>query len=129
MSDTGKQQKCGIPGCGGTAPAEFEREALCVTHFLLAAEAACTAIRREEIPGGADNPRRVQIQDYVAATAMKLARLGTGEMRLSDETKKRILTAFLSLMIVRENLDRNSGVFQPRRQAAKTQAPSELVAA
>jgi hypothetical protein len=129
MNDTSNQQKCGIPGCGVAIPAELERDALCVSHFLLAAEAACTAIRREEIPGGADNPRRVQIQDYVSSAAMKLARLGTGKMRLSDETKKRILTAFLSLMIVRENLDRTSGVFQPRRQASKTEAPAELVAA
>jgi hypothetical protein len=102
---------------------------MCVSHFLLAAENVCAAIRRETIPPGLDAPRRIEIQDYVAASAIKLARLGTGTLRLSDETKKRILTTFLTLMILRENLDRDSDRFQPRRQLSKTGTPSELVAA
>jgi hypothetical protein len=53
---------------------------------------------------------------------MKLALIGTGSSRISDEIKKRVLTTFLMLMILRENLDRPANPFLPRRQAAKTKA-------
>jgi hypothetical protein len=129
MSDINNQQKCRIPGCGSPVPAELETETLCVTHFLTAAESACSAIRREAIPGGPDAPRRLEIQDYVAASAMKLARLGTGAVRLSDDVKKRILTTFHTLMILRENLDRDADRVRPRRPVVKSDAPTELVAA
>jgi hypothetical protein len=129
MSDINNQQKCRIPGCGSPVPAELETETLCVTHFLTAAESSCSAIRREAIPGGPDAPRRLEIQDYVAASAMKLARLGTGAVRLSDDVKKRILTTFHTLMILRENLDRDADRVRPRRPVVKSDAPTELVAA
>jgi len=95
----------------------------------LAAESDCAAIRREKLPDEPNAARRIEIDDYVAASAMKLARLGTGSQRLSDETKKRILTTFHTLMILRENLDRDSDRFWPRRQNKKSDSPSELVAA
>lgn len=129
MSETDNYPKCCTPGCGTLVPAEIETESLCVSHFLQAAENACAAIRRETIPGGPDAPRRIEIEQYVSASAMKLARLGTGGMRLSDETKKRVLTTFLTLMILRENLDRDSNCFRPRRPGLKSETPSELVAA
>ena len=129
MSEIDNHQKCCSPGCGTAVPTELETDARCVSHFLQAAENACTAIRRETIPGGPDDSRRIEIAQYVSSSAMKLARLGTGTVRLSDETKKRILTTFLTLMILRENLDRDSNCFRPRRQAAKSDTPSELVAA
>lgn len=129
MNEISNHQKCGFPGCGSAVPSELESEVLCVSHFLMAAENVCTAIRRETIPGGPDAPRRTEIHDYVASSAMKLARLGTGSVRLSDETKKRILTTFLTLMILRENLDRDMQSFHPRRQVSKSEAPAALVAA
>jgi hypothetical protein len=46
---------------------------------------------------------------------MKLAVIGTGSVRLSDEIKKRVLTTFLTLMILRENLDRPPNLYVPRR--------------
>ena|SRR5579862_102591 len=128
MSDTISSRKCCMPGCGGAVPEELETDTLCVSHFLSTAENACAAIRREAIPGGPDAPRRVEIENFVAASAIKLARIGTGTARLTDETKKRVLTTFLTLMILRENLERTN-CFQPRRAAAKAETPSELVAA
>jgi hypothetical protein len=118
-----------MPGCGGAVPAELEGEVLCVSHFLSTAENACAALRREAVSSGPDTPRRIEIQDYVTSSAMKLARVGTGTARLSDETKKRVLTTFLTLMILRENLDRTSECFRPRRAPNKVANPSELVAA
>ena|SRR5579871_1156025 len=129
MSDMTSPQKCRVPGCGCEVPAELEADTVCVSHFLLASESVCTAIRRETIPGGTEAPRRLEIQNYVSSAAMKLARLGTGTVRLTDETKKRILTTFLTLMILRENVDRDAASFRPRRQAVKAGTPTELVAA
>jgi hypothetical protein len=60
---------------------------------------------------------------------MKLARLGTGTVRLSDDIKKRILTTFLTLMILRENMDRTSGFFQPRQKVKRAEAPTTQAAA
>jgi hypothetical protein len=54
----------------------------------------------------------------VAAAAMKLALLGTGGAKLSDDLKKRVLTTFLTLMILHENLvDRPANLYVPRRVA------------
>jgi hypothetical protein len=86
-------------------------------------------MRRETVLGGSEPLRRVEIQEYVATSALKLARVGTGTLRLSDETKKRILTTFLTLMILRENLDRDADRFRPRIQTTKSDTPSRLVAA
>ena len=120
MSDIINQRKCCIPGCGTPVPAELETEVLCVPHFLLASESTCSAIRRETTPGGPDARRRNEIENYVSASAVKQARLGTGSVRLSDETKKRVLTTFLTLMILRENLDRGSNRFVPRRRGIES---------
>jgi hypothetical protein len=86
-------------------------------------------MRRETARPGPDATRRTEIENYVAASAMKLARLGTGTVRISDETKKRLLTTFHTLMILRENLDRASNLFQPRLQASKSETPLVSAAA
>jgi hypothetical protein len=129
MSDFAEDRKCCSPGCRTSVPAELETEVLCVPHFLLTSESTCTAIRKETMPGRSNSPRRTEIEEYVATSAVKLARLGTGTLRLSDETKKRILTTFLTLMILRENLDRDSKAFTPRRRASQSETPLELAAA
>src|SRR5215467_15995052 len=108
MSDIHNHEKCRMAGCGTAVPPDLETEKLCVSHFLSGAESACAAIRRETLPDDPNASRRIEIQDYVAASAMKLARLGTGTLRLSDETKKRILTTFHTLMILRYNENRDT---------------------
>lgn len=114
--------QCCTPGCGTLVPAELETEGFCVPHFLISAEKACTEIRREAAKGESSNTRRAEFQTYVAASAMKLALIGTGSLRLSDEIKKRVLTTFLTLMILRENLDRPANPFLPRRQTPRPEA-------
>jgi hypothetical protein len=105
MSDSVQNQPC-ILGCKAPVPAELVTEGLCVVHFLLGAEKACAKMRHETASGGLCPERRAEIEKYVAMSAMKLACLATGSLRISDETKKRVLTTFLTLMILRENLDR-----------------------
>lgn len=114
--------QCCTPGCGTLVPVELETEGLCVPHFLSSAEKACAEIRREAAAVESRVARRAEFGAYVAASAMKLALIGTGSSRISDEIKKRVLTTFLMLMILRENLDRPANPFLPRRQAAKTKA-------
>jgi hypothetical protein len=70
--------------------------------------------------------RRAEFEGYVAASATKLALVCTGSVRLSDEIKKRVLTTFLTLMILRENLDRPVNPFLARRSRT---ARTELTAA
>jgi hypothetical protein len=114
--------QCCIPGCGTLVPAELELEGFCVPHFLLSAEKACSEMRREAATGESDAARRAELESYVAASAMKLALIGTGSVRLSDEIKKRLLTTFLTLMILKENLDRPANPFLPRRRTARAEA-------
>jgi hypothetical protein len=114
--------QCCTPGCGALVPAELETEGFCVSHFLSTAEKACAEIRREAVAGESSSTRRAEFESFVAASAMKLALIGTGRARLSDEIKKRVLTTFHTLMIVRENLDRPTNPFLPRRSAARKEA-------
>jgi hypothetical protein len=88
----------------------------------MSAEKACSDMRREAATGESDATRRAELEAYVAASAMKLALIGTGSVRLSDEMKKRILTTFLTLMILRENLDRPVNPFLPRRRTSRPEA-------
>ena len=113
--------QCCTPGCGTLVPIELETERLCVPHFLSSAEKACAGILREAATGESSAARRAEFETYVAASAMKLAFIGTGSSRLSDEIKKRVLTTFLTLMILRESLDRPVNLFLPRRRIAGTE--------
>lgn len=114
--------QCRTPGCGTLVPAELESEGVCVSHYLSSAEQACSEMRREAATGESSAVRREELQSYVAAAAMKLALIGTGSARLTDEIKKRVLTTFLNLMILRENLDRPINPFLPRSRTPRTQA-------
>jgi hypothetical protein len=106
VRDSYQHQLC-IVGCQSPVPAELETEGLCVLHFLLRTEIACADMRHETAAGGLFAARRVQIESYVATSAVKLACVSTGSLRVSDELKRRVLTTFLTLMILRENLDRD----------------------
>jgi hypothetical protein len=88
----------------------------------LSAEKACSEMRREAATCESNATRRAELEAYVAAAAIKLAHIGTGSVRLSDEMKKRILTTFLTLMILRENLDRPVNPFLPRRRTNRPEA-------
>jgi hypothetical protein len=79
-------------------------------------------MRRETALGGSNATRRAEFENYVVASAVKLALIGTGSVRLSDETKKRVLTTFLTLMILRENLDRPVNPYLPRQRTRRTEA-------
>jgi hypothetical protein len=101
-----KASTTGICWCQVAVPQELEGEVLCVQHFLLGIEHDCAELRRETAQGRTSPARQSEIASYVKTTAMKLTQVATGQMRLTDDYKKRILTSFLTLMNLRESLDR-----------------------
>ena len=100
------QDQSRLPGCQTPVPPELEVERLCVLHFIQSIEQACTEMRRETARGCGNATRQSEIANYVKTTATKLSCVTTGSLRLSDELKKRVLTTLLTLMILRESLDR-----------------------
>jgi hypothetical protein len=97
---------CQSPGCKFEVPAALERNALCVHHFLGWLEERCAAMRRETAPSGASPARHDEIAEFIREQGERLSHVATSGSRLSDETKARVLNAFLSLINLRENLER-----------------------
>ncbi len=125
MGEPSQHQPC-VPGCRAPVPPELEAERLCVLHFILSIEHASAEMRRETAMGRASAARQTEIANYVTATAMTLSYVATGSLRLSDDLKKRVLNTFLTLMNLRESLDRAASRCGPELQAprsASTPAP------
>ena len=87
-------------------PAALDSEGLCVLHFTLAVEQSCAEMRRETVLGRTPHERQVEIIRYIADRGELLARAATSGLHLPDELKARVLNTFLTLMNLRENLDR-----------------------
>jgi hypothetical protein len=97
---------CSAHGCKAEVPPAFEADRLCVLHFTLRVEEACAGMRRETVLGNASHERQVEIINYISEHGEMLARAATSGIHLPDEMKARILSTFLTLMNLRENLDR-----------------------
>jgi hypothetical protein len=97
---------CSVAGCQAPVPDELEEARLCVLHFTLRLEDACTELRRETSSGAPDVHRRAEIASYVSQHGEKLARVATSGLLLSDAMKARILSTFLTLMNLRESVNR-----------------------
>ncbi len=97
---------CGEKGCKGPVPGSLEPVHLCVLHFTLKVEQDCAQMRRETVYGKTPHARQVEIIRYIAEHGEMLARASTSGLHLADEMKARILNTFLTLMNLRENLDR-----------------------
>jgi len=97
---------CKENGCKGQVPAALEQARLCVLHFTLKVENDCAQMRRETVYGKTPRARQVEIIEYIAEHGEMLARASTSGLPLADEMKARILNTFLTLMNLRENLDR-----------------------
>src|ERR1700690_1354199 len=70
-----------IPGCKASVPRELATEHICVQHFMLGIESACSVMRRESALEGANTTRKREIESYVKATALKLSDVATGSTR------------------------------------------------
>jgi hypothetical protein len=99
-------QPCSTPGCKATVPSALESERACVLHFVLEVEKACAEMRRETVLGRAPHERQAEIIRYIGERGELLARTATSGLHLADEMKARLLNTFLTLINLRENLDR-----------------------
>ncbi len=97
---------CHSPGCKAGVPAALEDQQMCVLHFTLLLEQGCAEMRRETALGNAPRERQLEIIRYISANGERLARVAVSGLHLTDDLKARILSTFLTLMNLRENLDR-----------------------
>jgi hypothetical protein len=97
---------CSEHGCKGLVPNALESVHLCVLHFTIQIEKACAEMRRETVYGKTPHARQVEIIRFIGEHGEMLARASTSGLPLADEMKARILNTFLTLMNLRENLDR-----------------------
>ncbi|MGH9681980.1 MAG: hypothetical protein ACRD4Y_18700 [Candidatus Acidiferrales bacterium] len=87
-------------------PQSLDPAHLCLLHFTLKVEKECGQMRRETVYGKTPHARQVEIIRYIAEQGEMLARASTSGLHLADEMKARVLNTFLTLMNLRENLDR-----------------------
>jgi hypothetical protein len=98
---------CKVTGCkNDSPPALAEQQQVCVFHFTLSIEASCAEMRRETALGNAPHERQKEIMRFITESGERLARVATSGLHLTDDLKARILSTFLTLMNLRENLDR-----------------------
>jgi len=97
---------CEVVGCKARVPQELEAQKRCVLHFTLELEQTCMLMRRETAVGTCTRERFGEMRQYIIDNGAQLARLATGGSGLTDETKARVLSTFLTLMNSRENIDR-----------------------
>jgi hypothetical protein len=98
---------CKVTGCkNDSPPALAEQQQVCVLHFTLSIEASCAEMRRETALGNAPHERQKEIMRFITESGERLARVATSGLHLTDDLKARILSTFLTLMNLRENLDR-----------------------
>jgi len=97
---------CAIEGCKADVPDELEGPRLCISHFTLQVEKDCADMRLETVRGQASPARQGDILRFIGERGAVLARVATSSPRLPDELKARILSTFLTLMNLRENVAR-----------------------
>jgi len=99
-------EPCHITGCKHDVPAALAEQKLCVLHFTLSLETSCAEMRRETALGNTPYERQREIMTFITHNGERLARVATSGLHLTDDLKARVLSTFLTLMNLRENLDR-----------------------
>lgn len=89
-------------------PSALDAEKVCVLHFAVGIDQMCAEMRRETVLGNATHARQAEIMLYISQRGEMLARAATSGLHMPDELKARVLNTFLTLMNLRENLDRSA---------------------
>jgi hypothetical protein len=97
---------CHISGCKHDVPAALAEQKICVLHFTLSLEQSCAEMRRETALGNTPRERQREIMGFITEHGERLARVATSGLHMTDDLKARVLSTFLTLMNLRENLDR-----------------------
>ena len=97
---------CKVTGCKNDSPPALADQQVCVLHFTLSIEGSCAEMRRETALGNAPHERQKEIMRFITDNGERLARVATSGLHLTDDLKARILSTFLTLMNLRENLER-----------------------
>jgi hypothetical protein len=97
---------CHISGCKHDVPSALSDQKLCILHFTLSLEGSCAEMRRETALGTTPHDRQREIMRFITENGERLARVATSGLHLTDDLKARVLSTFLTLMNLRENLDR-----------------------
>ena len=123
MVNSNNQQICRCR-CDAPVPAELKPVGFCVSHFTLSVERTCDEMHRQIALRQANAARRAEVATYMGECALLLARVASN-LCLSDDLRRRMLSTFLSLMNLRENLERAaSGVPELQlSEGAETQLP------
>lgn len=106
--------RCDLP-----VPVELDPVGLCVYHFTSSVEKTCSDIHRQIVLRGAPAERQAEVTRYIGECSLLLARV-CSNLCLSDELKRRILCALLSLMNLRDNLERATSSRVPELQSLGT---------
>src|SRR5208282_5206234 len=104
MSELPEPRLC-IARCNSSVPQELDSTGMCVSHFTFKVEKACAEMHRQIAMSGVSDERQAEITVYVGECSLLLARVASS-MALSDVLKRRVLSTFLSLMNLRETLER-----------------------
>ena len=110
---------CRMTGCKMAVPSQIESEEHCLLHFTLKLEQKCAELRRETVSGNSTAERSAEIIHFISDQGELLARVSTSGMHLADELKARVLSTFLTLMNLRESLDRAALRMPPGRIASR----------
>ena len=122
MTKTSQDTYC-LRDCKAAVPPELSAENVCVHHFILSIEYACSDVRRE-MAVGSSTAGSLKIQTYIKSTAIKLSEVATGKTRLSDDLKKRVLSNLLALMNLQESVNRSS--VPPAKAEPAKRRPEEI---
>jgi hypothetical protein len=110
---------CRTTGCKLSVPPQIESQGFCLLHFTLRLEQTCADVRRETVTGKATHERQVEIMEFIATQGELMARVATSGLHMADELKARVLSTFLTLMNLRESLDRAAQRVPPGRTAIR----------
>jgi len=115
--------------CNVLVPSELDSVGLCVLHFTTKIEQNCAELHRQIALRGATPERRSEAAVYIGECALLLARVSSN-LCLTDELKRRVLSTFLSLMNLREKIERAESYPEPRsvRRAAMLQRSAAVAA-